>query len=150
PWQMVGALLIPVAVISLTVLNLSLLVTVFMGWASFHVLQQIAYLTDCYRVRAGEPLRGRSRAVDYAVIFTSLYPIAAYKLVTDGFRIGKDAVYEYFPAFLKTDAFVAIVWSVFFAAFALWLMKTVQEYRDGRLNYTKTLLIGITAAVSFI
>jgi hypothetical protein len=149
-WQTAGALLIPVAVIALTIVNLSLLVTIFLGWASFHVLQQIAYLSDCYRVRAGEPLWGRARAIDYAVIFLSLYPIAMYKLATNSFRVGKDAVYEFFPAFLKTDLFIIAVWSVFFAAVALWLAKTVHEYRECRLNYTKTLLIGVTVVISFI
>ncbi|MGH2587233.1 MAG: hypothetical protein ACRDJE_20145 [Dehalococcoidia bacterium] len=151
PLYTASALAIPVIVIYLAVANLSLLMTIFLAWASFHVLQQLAFLSDCYRSRGGEPLTmSRSRVLDYAVIFGSLYPIAMYKLANDRFRVGKDAIYEYFPALLKTDLFIALVWSGFFIVLGLWLAKTVQEYREGRLNYPKTLLIGITACVSFI
>lgn len=150
PWYTAGALLIPVGVIFLAVVDLTLLLTIFMGWASLHVLQQIAYLTDCYRARAGEPFPGRSQAIDYALLFTSLYPIAMYRLVTDTFQIGKEPIHKYFPVFLKTDLFLYFVWAAFAAALALWLFKTAQEYVEGRLNYPKTLLIGITAVLAFI
>lgn len=150
PVYTVGAFLIPVAVIYLAVVNLTLLVTIFMAWASFHVLQQIAYLADCYRVRAGEPLWSRSQAIDYAVLFTSLYPIAMYKLTTDSFRIGSEPVHEYFPVVLKTELFLYLVWAIFALALALWLLKTVQEYQEGRINYPKTLLLAITVTLSFI
>jgi hypothetical protein len=150
PLYTFSALAIPVFVIFLALSNLSLLITIFLAWASFHVLQQIAFLSDCYRTRAGEPSGGASRLLDYALIFSSLYPIATYKLVKDKFLVGKDAIYEYFPAMLKTDAFIVLVWGVFLAIFLLWLAKTVREYQESRLNYPKTLLIGITAVVAFI
>jgi hypothetical protein len=143
------AFVIPVIVIYLAVVNLTLLITLFMMWASFHVLQQIGYLTDCYRAQAGEPFSGRSQAIDYAVLFTSLYPVALYRLVLNEFQINDQPIYQYFPAFLRNDVFFYLVTSVFAVALGLWLIKTYQEHRSGRLNLPKTLLIGITIPISF-
>jgi hypothetical protein len=143
------ALLVPVAVIVLAVVNISLLFTVFMAWASFHVLQQLGYLTDCYRAQAGEPFSGYSQAIDYAVLFTSLYPVALYKMSTDNFFINDSPIHQYFPAPLKSDLVVYAMSTVFVAVLALWLVKTYGEYRSGRLNLPRTLLIGISVPLAF-
>jgi hypothetical protein len=144
------AFVVPVIVIYLAVVNITLLFTLFMMWASFHVLQQLGYLTDCYRAQAGEPFSGKSQAIDYAVLFASLYPVAMYRLSMDEFVINNEPIYRYFPAILRTDVFVYLVAAVFATALGLWLIKTYHEYRNGRLNYPKTLLIGITVPISFL
>src|SRR5206468_4389240 len=51
PLYTAGALLVPVVVVVLAITNLTLLLTVFLAWASFHVLQQAAFIGDCYRNR---------------------------------------------------------------------------------------------------
>lgn len=81
-----GALLMPVLVVSLAIINLTLLVTIFFFWASVHVIHQAAYIADSYRFK--DP-RGRtpnlarwqfaSRVIDYGLLMTSLYPIATFK-----------------------------------------------------------------------
>jgi hypothetical protein len=149
PLYLAGALGVGVTVVVLSVVNLSLLITIFMAWASFHVLQQIAFLADCYRGRAGESMRGSSRLLDYAVLFTSLYPVAVYKLANDGFHVGGQEIYRFFPVFLKNDTFIYLVWGGFALMLGAWLLKTGREYVENRLNQPKTVLIGVTIAVSF-
>jgi hypothetical protein len=53
-----GALLLPPLIVTLAALNLTLLVTFFFLWASLHVIHQVAYVTDAYRMK--DP-RGWSR-----------------------------------------------------------------------------------------
>src|ERR1700674_4598587 len=45
------AFALPVMVTVLGMINLTLLLTIFMMWASIHVLHQIAYIADCYRAK---------------------------------------------------------------------------------------------------
>ena len=44
-----GALLMPVIVVTLAIVNLTLLVTLFFFWASIHVIHQALYIADSYR-----------------------------------------------------------------------------------------------------
>jgi hypothetical protein len=44
-----GALLMPVIVVTLAIINLTLLVTLFFFWASVHVIHQALYIADSYR-----------------------------------------------------------------------------------------------------
>jgi hypothetical protein len=143
-----GALLVPVVVVFLAIFDLTLLLTVFLAWASFHVLQQAAFIGDCYRARGpAEPTRW-ARAVDYAVIFTSMYPFALSKLVSDQFLI-EDRILQ-IPSVLKLEALVYAGWAAFLVALSLWIAKTVTEAREGRLNYTKTVFIGLTVGWAFV
>ena len=142
-----GSLVVPVVVVYLAITDLTLLLTLFLGWASFHVLQQVCFLTDCYRERAGEESR-IAQWVDYAVVLVSLYPMAVYKLVHDQFRV-EGRVLQ-IPFFLKGEWLVWLVAFAFAASLALWLAKTVHEARTGRLNYPKTLLIALMVAIGFV
>jgi hypothetical protein len=83
-----SSLIIPVIVITLALLNLSLLLTLFFFWASIHVLHQIIYITDLYSHKKQAKLSLLSRFADYGVILTALYPIAAWKIATGQFAIG--------------------------------------------------------------
>ena len=81
-----GALLMPVIVVTLAIVNLTLLVTIFFFWASVHVIHQAAYIADSYRfkdTRTGEASLKRaqliSRVIDYGLLMTSLYPIATFR-----------------------------------------------------------------------
>jgi hypothetical protein len=148
PVRTLGALVVPVVVIALAITDLTLLLTGFLFWASLHVLQQIAWLADCYRAKAGIPFSAWSRVADYVVLFTSLYPVAAYKLVTGSFII-EDRPLP-IPDVLRAEWVVTLVWAAFGAALAVWLGKTVWEARLGLLNGPKTLLIGLTVAISVV
>ena len=79
PWLIGSSLLIPVLVVACALWHFQLLITLFFFWASVHVLHQIAYILECYDRRQSERLQKWSRFIDYAVVFSSLYPLASYR-----------------------------------------------------------------------
>jgi hypothetical protein len=141
------ALLLPPIVVYLGVTHYTALITFFFTWASLHVLHQIIYLTDCYRARGGQVEQKWSRLVDYGLILTGLYPIGIYKMSLEQFHVG--GVLLPYPAFLKPLPLAALAGAVFGALLLAWIVKTTAEFREGRGNVPKTLLIGITTVVSF-
>jgi hypothetical protein len=52
-----SAMFLPIIVVTLAIVNLTLLVTIFFFWASVHVIHQAAYIADSYRFK--DP-RGKS------------------------------------------------------------------------------------------
>jgi hypothetical protein len=141
------ALLIPPIVVYLGVTHYTALITFFFTWASLHVLHQIMYLTDCYRKRAGWVDQRWSQLVDYGLILTGLYPIGIYKMSLEQFKVG--GVLLPYPDFLKPLPLAALAGAVFAGFLIAWIVKTTAEFREGRGNVPKTLLIGITTVVSF-
>jgi hypothetical protein len=139
---------LPIIVLYLGVTHYTALITFFFTWASLHVLHQVLYLTDCYRRRAGfaEPLW--SRAVDYALILTGLYPIGLMKIAQGHFGVG--GVTLPYPDFLRPFNLPMVAAVVFAIALAAWIGKTTVEIHRGTVNMPKTLLIGITTVVSFL
>lgn len=148
PIYVAMALTLPVLVTILGITNLTLLLTIFMMWASVHVLHQIAYIADCYRAKANEGQLTLSRAIDYAVIFTSLYPMAIVKLVGDRFVIG--GTHIRIPFLIGQDWAIYVANALFFSCLALYLGKTVWEVQQRRANFPKTLLIAITVCLAYI
>jgi len=147
PAYLATAFILPCIVIYLGVYYYTALITFFFTWASIHVLHQIVYLTDCYRKRSAFAEGVRSRLLDYAVVLTGLYPIGLYKMSLHLFHVG--GVVLPYPDFLGFLHLPVIAGVVFFAALAAWIAKTVTEFREGRGNIPKTLLIGVTTVVSF-
>jgi hypothetical protein len=142
------ALALPVVVVYLGVTHYQLLITFFFTWASLHVLHQVIYLTDCYRRRGArrEPLW--SRATDYGLILTGLYPIGILKISEGRFHVGGVALP--FPEFLRPFHLPAIALSVFGIFLVTWVAKTAAEIRRGDVSMPKTTLIAITTVVSFL
>ena len=141
------SLIIPVVVIYLGIYQYTLLITFFFSWASLHVLHQIIYLSDCYRAKNARPDPLWSRLVDYGVILTGLYPIGMYKLSQREFRVG--GIVLPYPDWLQQLHLPEIAGVAFTLLMAAWVAKTIVESRQGRLSGPKTILIGITSAVSF-
>jgi hypothetical protein len=141
------SLALPAGVIYFGVYHYTLLITFFFTWASLHVLHQVIYLADCYRLRSGFRESAWSRAVDYGVILTGLYPIGIYKIALGQFRVG--GVLLKYPDFLRPLRLDIVAGALFGLLLAAWIAKTVAEFRAGRGNTGKTLLIGITSVVSF-
>lgn len=141
------ALAIPVGVVYLGIYHYNLLITFFFSWASLHVLHQVIYLADCYRAKNGvaDPLW--SRAVDYGVILTGLYPIGLYKLSQGHFHVG--GVLLPYPDGLRALHLPEAAGLIFGALMLVWVGKTIAESRRNRLSQPKTLLIAITSVVSF-
>ncbi|MEK7872355.1 MAG: hypothetical protein AAB502_00690 [Chloroflexota bacterium] len=147
PVYVAVGLLIPVGVIVMALWDLQILISLFMMWASVHVLHQIAYLTDCYRSRM--PTRDSlwSRAIDYAVVGASLYPLATRKLVHGEFVIDNFVIL--IPDFLRNDSIVVLAFAAFAVALTLFIGKTIIEVRERRAHYPKTLLISIAVLLAF-
>lgn len=136
--------LLPAAVMYLGIYHYAALIQFFFAWASLHVLHQIIYLSDCYRA-ARESLW--SRAVDYGVILTGLYPIGLYKLARGEFHVG--GVVLAFPDRLRAAHLPELAGLIFAGFVIAWVAKTAKEARAGRISAPKTLLIAVTSIVSF-
>lgn len=162
-----GALLMPVLVVTLAVVNLTLLVTVFFLWASVHVIHQAAYIADSYRFKdprgRGPGLRAAqrvSRAIDYGLLAVSLYPIATFKftgaplvvfgrdLSSVGFETGGRALL--FPEFLKVPWLGWVALAGFGIMLFLFVAKTVWEWRAGLFHGPKTLHMSLASALFFL
>jgi len=142
------AVLGPAVAICGVLFNFQILLSVFLFSASVHVLHQNAYLTDIYRAKSGGPGTVWPRLIDYGLLMFSIYPVAAHKLVQGNFMLGEIEIL--IPGFLKSQLTCRTVWIVFAFFLAAWLAKTVAEYRSGRLNGPKTLLIGVTTVIAFL
>ena len=142
------AFALPAVVIYLGVYHYTALITFFFTWASLHVLHQIIYLTDCYRTRSPVAEAPWSRYVDYGLILTGLYPIGLYKLSLRQFYVG--GVVLPYPDAVRALHLPILAGVVFGVLLLAWIVKTAQEFRDGRGSLPKTLLIGITTVVSFL
>ncbi len=141
------SVLIPVGVVYFGVTNFQLLLTFFFFWASVHILHQIVFIVECYNKRSSHSLTPGARLIDYAVVFSSLFPIATYKLVHGEFLIGQNAII--FPEFLKVSAVFYLVTAAFSVALVLFVAKTIREIRGGYAHYPKILLMYLTIIVAF-
>jgi len=142
------ALCLPVLVTILGIVNLTLLLTIFMMWASVHVLHQIAYIADCYRTKGHDDESLLSRGIDYAVIFSSLYPLAMVKLVNDAFVIGGTRIE--IPFLVGQEWAIYAASAGFFFCLALYIGKTLLEIQRHRANFPKTLLLAITICIAYV
>ena len=99
--------------------HFQLLITLFFFWASVHVLHQIAYILECYDRRQTERLQKWSRSIDYAVVFSSLCPLASYRFIHDEFTIGSTLLL--YPQVLKTPLVFYAVSAFFVLALAAFI-----------------------------
>jgi hypothetical protein len=145
-----SSLLIPVVVVTLALLNLSLLLTIFFFWASIHVLHQVIYIVELYNHRQKTSLSTFSRLADYGVVLTALYPLAAWKIVNGTFFIGSNDLGSVVGKILPLGPWM--VWlagGAFGCALALWVIKSFMDYKQGSLNVPKTSFIVLTVTASF-
>ena len=124
------------------------LLTIFFSMASIHALHQLVWVSEAYNKRSGHPMTPVSRLIDYGVVFTSLYPIAMWKMAGRQFNIGPMSLK--FNDLLGGQYWLAyLAFAAFFVLLAMFIGKTVVEYRSRRFNLPKTLLIGLTVTVMF-
>jgi hypothetical protein len=139
-----------VVVVTLALLNLSLLLTVFFFWASIHVLHQVIYIVELYNHRQKTSLSPFARFADYGVTLTALYPLAAVKIANGTFFIGSNDLASVIGGIVPLGPWmVVLAGGAFGIALAAWLVKTVIDYRQGSLNLPKTLFIALTVITSF-
>ena len=148
PWLIASSLLIPVGIVWLSIHQFQTLLSIFIVAASLHVLHQCAYLSDCYRTKAMTAERPWARFVDYGFIFSSIYPIALYKIVRGTFKLGEVDIV--IPAVLMRMETVYFEWMIFAGFLLAWLYKTTLELREGSVNVPKTALIAVTTFFAFI
>ncbi len=141
------ALLLPPTIIALGIINLTLLVTIFFFWASIHVIHQVAYITDAYRMKDPRGWTKASRIIDYGLLATALYPIATQKLIGSEFVTGGRVLL--FPEILKQPWVPYPVWIAFLVFATAFVVRSVWEYRNGLLHGPKTLLVGLSAILFF-
>lgn len=154
PMLLRSSIIIPVVVVSLAFLNLTLLLTVFFFWAALHVLHQVTYIVELYNHKETHLVRKSAvtwyaRTVDYAVILTCLFPLAAYKISQGSFDIGTNELTDVIPDFFEATWFFYVMAGVFGVALVAYVAKTYQEYRGGYINWPKTVFISFTVAVAF-
>ena len=142
------SLLIPVGVVYFGVTSFQFLLTIFFFWASVHILHQIVFIMECYNKKSARSLTPAARMIDYAVIFSSLIPVATYRFIYGEFTIGSNVIF--FPEFLKVPAVFYLATGVFAASFVLFTAKTLKEVRGGYAHYPKILLTYLTVVIAFL
>lgn len=155
PMLIRSSIIIPIIVISLAFLNLNLLLTVFFFWAATHVLHQVTYIVELYNHKEHKFVRPsavslKARLIDYGVIMTCLFPFAALKISQGNFDIGTNDLTSVIPQFFQHLWFFYAMSGLFLIAVALFVIKSVQEYRAGILNWPKTIFILLTVVVAFV
>ena len=155
PMLIRSSIIIPIVVVSLAFLNLQLLLTIFFFWAALHVLHQVTYIVELYNhkehkfIRTESAVTLRSRMIDYAVILTCLFPLAALKISQGSFDIGTNDLTSVIPAFFQQSWVMVVIGSILGVAAISFIVKSIHEYRAGILNRPKTVFITLTVLVSF-
>lgn len=153
-----SSIIIPIIVISLAFLNLGLMLTFFFFWASLHVLHQVTYIVELYNHKEGKFVRHSAvsplaRLIDYAIVVTSLFPIAMWKISQGTFVIGENDLGEAIPElFQQPDNpwFFVLISLIFGAALIAFIAKSIFEYRNHILNMPKFTFMTITVFVVFL
>ena len=163
-----SSIIIPLIVVTLALTNLTLLLTIFFFWASIHVLHQIIFVVASYdqkaekaadRERNGyqaqnkvrDTLSPLSRIIDYAVVLTSLYPLAAYRIaISQDFSIGPTHLNDTIPAVFEQPWIVYAAFAAFITAVTAFIIKSIIEWRNGTAHVPKIIFISLTALASFI
>ncbi len=153
-----SSIIIPVIVISLAFLNLSLMLTFFFFWASLHVLHQVTYIVELYNHKEANFVRRSStsafsRLTDYAIVLTSLFPIAMWKISQGSFEIGQNDLGEAIPDLFQQPEnpwFFILVSLIFGCALLAYVTKSIYEYRHGILNMPKFAFVSLTVIVAFL
>ncbi|MFZ0545966.1 MAG: hypothetical protein WAM60_11040 [Candidatus Promineifilaceae bacterium] len=151
-----SSIIIPLIVVTLALTNLTLLLTIFFFWASIHVLHQIIFVVASYDLKADkaklrETLSPLSRLIDYAVVLTSLYPLAAYRIaISKDFSIGPTHLNDAIPDFFEQPWIVYAAFAAFGTAVVAFIIKSIIEWRNGTAHVPKIIFISLTATASFI
>lgn len=151
-----SSVVIPLVVITLALANLTLLLTIFFFWASIHVLHQIVYVVESYNEKAKHApsktsLTPLSKVIDFAVVLTALYPLAAYRIaITQDFSIGPTRLNDAIPTFFEQPWVFYLASVAFGVALLAFVIKSVYEYRNGIAHLPKIIFIGFTVLASFI
>lgn len=157
-----ASIIIPLIVIGLALFNTAALVAIFFMWASIHVLHQIIYIVEIYNVKdkARTTLTKQSRAIDYAIVLTSLYPLAFYRMAQGTFVLGPFDVGAEVGGFV--GSIVPFLDGIFFnllfyaaslafgLSFLAFTVKSIKEIQEGIAHIPKIVFVYATAITSFL
>jgi hypothetical protein len=155
PMLIRSSIIVPIIVVSLAFLNLTLLLTIFFFWAMLHVLHQVTYIVELYNhkehsfIRKASAITLKARAIDYAVVLTCLFPMAAYKISQGSFAVGTNDLTKVIPTFFQAPWLFYAAGATFFVTFFAYIVKSINEYRAGVINWPKTVFITMTVIVFF-
>ena len=154
PMLLRSSIIIPLIVVSLAFLNLNLLLTIFFFWAMLHVLHQATYVTELYNHREHKILQRpaitmTARLIDYALILTCLFPMAALKISEGTFKVGTNDLIAVIPHLFQDVWFFQLAAGIFLFTLFAYISKSVMEFRAGVINWPKTIFISLTVVVFF-
>lgn len=138
-----------------------LLLTGFFFIASLHIIHQLSYIIRFYQDRDATKPSLKSRLIDIGAVVFPLYPVSTFRMVMVNensmafawasqwfgldqarelqFNIGR--AHPMLPDFILSDWFWMVNGLALVVALTLWIGKTVNEHRAGKLQQGKFLLI---------
>lgn len=154
PSMILSSLIIPPTVVLVGIFQFRWLITFFFFWASIHIMQQAGYIVKCYNNKLRQSPTTYSKALDYILLFSSLFPFAIWRMIHGEFKVGK--IELVFPDFIQINhspilsySLLILVTMVFATTLTLWVLKSYSEYQSGTLHKPKSLFILLTAGVAF-
>jgi hypothetical protein len=151
-----SSIFIPLVVVVLALANLTLLLTIFFFWASLHTFHQLSFIVGAYDQKEGlvekrptPPLL--SRVLDYGVVVTALYPIAAYRIaVAKDFSIGPNNLNDIIPDVFEQPWLFYLAAGLFGTIFLGFLIKSLTEIRHGTAHLPKIVFITVSGVMLFL
>jgi len=143
------AYLVPIGTAIFALSYTPLFLTMFFTWASLHVLQQIAYVSNCYSNRqeaAGMAPTTAERWIEYGLIFSCLYPFATVRMVEGTFVL--DGTQLLVPEAILGPGLVWTSFGIFGLFLVAWLVITARQAVRHTLHFGKTALIGATVGAT--
>ena len=147
----ITSLLVPLFVFGMAVFSYESyvwLLTVFFGMASIHALHQIVWMCGAYDQKSGKRYSRISKLIDYGVVFSSLYPVAIWRMTQGNFKIGPISL-KINELVLGWDWLAILAFGLFFVMLGAFVVKSYIEWKQGVLHYGKMILITVTVNVMF-
>lgn len=151
-----SSIFIPLIVVVLALANLTLLLTIFFFWASLHTFHQLSFIVGAYEQKEGVIEKRPTpslpfRILDYGVVVTALYPIAAYRIaVSQDFSIGPNNLNDIIPDVFEQPWLFYLAAGIFGTIFLGFLMKSLIEIRRGTAHLPKIVFITASGIMLFL
>ncbi|MFZ0546935.1 MAG: hypothetical protein WAM60_15920 [Candidatus Promineifilaceae bacterium] len=151
-----SSIFIPLVVIVLALANLTLLLTIFFFWASLHTFHQLSFIVGAYEQKEGAVAPRPSpsllsRVLDYGVVVTALYPIAAYRIaVSKDFSIGPNNLNDIIPDVFEHPWLFYVAATLFGTIFIGFIIKSLIEINRGTAHLPKIVFITASGVMLFL
>lgn len=145
-----SSIFIPLVVVVLALANLTLLLTIFFFWASLHTFHQLSFIVGAYEQKGGAIEKRPSpsllsRGLDYGVVVTALYPIAAYRIaVAKDFSIGPNNLNDIIPDVFEQPWLFYLAAGLFGTIFLGFIVKSLMEIHRGTAHLPKIVFITVS------